>query len=83
MQSCLETQAVVNLKEHVHEDVTAVAMSTGYLHRYQSMVQVRQQIVVLLMSDWTLLSFDHTFKLLWKVELKGKDGGEKPSYVLV
>ena len=54
-------------------------MASGYLHRYQSIVQVRQQIVVVLMSDWTVLSFDHTLKLLWKAEVKGEAGGEKPS----
>ena len=48
-------------------------MAAGYLQKYQSMLQVRHQVVVVLMSDWTVICFDHTLKLLWKVKVQ-KDG---------
>ena len=71
-------QAIVNLNEHVAEYVSAVAMASGYLQRYQSMVQVRHQTVVVLMSDWTVLCFDHTLKLLWKVMARGEEQEKFP-----
>ena len=46
--------------------VRPAAMATGYLQKFQSMVQVRKQVVVVLLSDWTVLCFDHTLRLLWK-----------------
>ena len=49
-------------------DVTTrpVAMATGFLRPYQSMLQVRHQVVALLMSDWSVVCLDHQLKLLWK-----------------
>jgi len=43
-----------------------VAMATGFLRPYQSMIQVRQQVVVVLASDWTVVCLDHELRLLWK-----------------
>lgn len=43
-----------------------VAMATGYLRTYQSMIQVREQVVAVLTADWTVLCLDHELKLLWK-----------------
>ena len=48
-------------------------MATGYLHPYQSMLQVRHQVIAVLTSDWTVLCFDHELKLLWKNKLKDED----------
>ncbi len=65
----------MNLDEHVTEGVKPVAMATGYLQKYQSMVQVRHQVITLLMADWTVLCLDHNLKLLWKVNVEDKDMG--------
>ncbi|XP_072024501.1 uncharacterized protein [Amphiura filiformis] len=46
-----------------------VAMATGYLDAYQSMIQVRQQVIIVLTSDWTVLCFDHQLQLLWETQL--------------
>lgn len=46
-----------------------VSMATGYLQPYQSMLQVRHQVIAVLTSDWTVLCFDHELKLLWKNKL--------------
>ncbi len=51
------------------EHVRPAAMATGYLQKFQSMIQVRKQVVVVLLSDWTVLCFDHTLKLLWKTKV--------------
>ena len=59
-------QFEVNLAELSEGTVRPVAMATGFLRPYQSMLQVRQQVVALLMSDWSVLCLDHQLKLLWK-----------------
>lgn len=59
-------QFEVDLLEISSVNIRPVAMGTGFLHPYQSMVQVRHQVVVLLMSDWSVLCLDHQLKLLWK-----------------
>ena len=64
--SLSHTQAEVNLAEHKDADVRPVAMATGFLRSYQSMVQVRRQVVAILLSDWSVLCLDHELKLLWK-----------------
>ena len=73
-------QASVNLREVLRElkgDVRPVGMGAGYLQKYQSMLQVRYQVVVLLLSDWTVLCYDHTLSLLWKSGLrKTREEGE-------
>lgn len=46
-----------------------VTMATGYFRPYQSMLQVRQQVIAVLTSDWTVLCLDHQFKVLWKTKL--------------
>jgi len=51
------------------DDVRPAAMATGYLQKFQSMVQLRKQVVVVLLSDWTVICFDHTLKLLWKTKV--------------
>ncbi len=48
-------------------------MATGYLQSYQSMLQVRHQVISVLTSDWTVLCFDHELKLLWKNKLTDKN----------
>ena len=48
-------------------------MATGYLQPYQSMLQVRHQVISVLTSDWTVLCFDHELKLLWKNKLTNKN----------
>ena len=50
-----------------------VAMATGYLQRYQSMVQMRKQVVVVLLSDWMVICLDHTLKLLWKAQVEERE----------
>lgn len=57
----------------MREGVRPVGMATGFLQAYQSMLQIRHQVIVVLMSDWTVLCYDHTLKLLWKVRVQGKD----------
>ena len=59
-------QAEANLADLTDVGNKPVAMATGFLRPYQSMVQVRHQVVALLMSDWSVLCFDHQLKLLWK-----------------
>ena len=63
---CLLLQAEADLVEHSEGGSRPVAIATGFLRPYQSMVQVRQQVVALLMSDWSVLCFDHQLKFLWK-----------------
>lgn len=46
-----------------------VVMSTGFTVVYQSMVQVRQQIIVIATDDWQVFCYSHEFKLLWKQRL--------------
>ena len=73
----------MTLSEHVAESeegdaadgVVPVSIASGYLQQYQSMLQVRHQVVVVLMSDWTVLCFDHTLKLLWKVKVEKDNVG--------
>ena len=60
-------QFEVDLPEVSEGMARPAAMATGFLRPYQSMVQVRQQVVVLLMSDWSVVCLDHQLKLLWKV----------------
>ena len=67
MCSCLLFQFEVDLAEISNVNSRPVAMATGFLRPYQSMVQVRHQVVALLMSDWSVLCLDHQLKLLWKV----------------
>lgn len=73
-------QVSVNLREALREqkgDVRPVGMGAGYLQTYQSMLQVRHQVLVLLMSDWTVLCYDHALNLLWKSSLrKRREEGE-------
>ena len=57
----------------VREGVRPVTMASGYLRRYQSMLQIRHQVVAVLMSDWMVLCFDHELKLLWKVKVADKE----------
>ena len=59
-------QFEVDLAEIGESTARPVAMATGFLRPYQSMLQVRQQVVALLMSDWSVLCLDHQLKLLWK-----------------
>ena len=59
-------QAELNLADHVDVGIKPVAMATGFLRSYQSMVQVRRQVVAVLMSDWSVLCLDHRLRLLWK-----------------
>ena len=59
-------QFEVDLAEIVDVTIRPVAMATGFLRPYQSMLQVRHQVVALLMSDWSVLCLDHQLKLLWK-----------------
>lgn len=82
----------MNIRKLSESDGSPIAMATGYLKQYQSMVQVRQQVrhnihphahivthshiftyipvqvVVVLLSDWTVLCLNHELKLLWKVQ---------------
>lgn len=53
-----------------------VTMATGYLQPYQSMLQVRRQVVAVLTDDWTVLCLDHELKLLWKTRVSDKDRQE-------
>ena len=59
-------QFEVDLAEIVDVTIRPVSMATGFLRPYQSMLQVRHQVVALLMSDWSVLCLDHQLKLLWK-----------------
>ncbi|XP_022108707.1 uncharacterized protein LOC110988983 [Acanthaster planci] len=66
---------------HLQKDVTLVtgdaaqsnrqpkALATGYLEIYQSMLQIRMQVIVVVTSDWTVLCFDHALNLLWETKL--------------
>ncbi|XP_033625650.1 uncharacterized protein LOC117288891 [Asterias rubens] len=45
------------------------ALATGYLEPYQSMLQVRKQVIVVVTADWTVLCFDHNLNLLWETKL--------------
>lgn len=77
-------QEDVDLGQLVSEGVWPVAMASGYLQQYQSMLQIRHQVVVVLMSDWTTLCFDHTLKLLWKTNtVKKKDTTDPHTILLV
>ncbi|KAL5466741.1 hypothetical protein EMCRGX_G030890 [Ephydatia muelleri] len=49
-----------------------IAFGTGFLQTYQSMVQVREQVVAVLTSDWTVLCLNHHLKLMWKVKVTGE-----------
>ena len=66
----------MNIKEDLPADVRPVAMGSGYLQKYQSMLQIRHQVVAVLMSDWTVLCYDHTLNLLWKSSLRKKQEAE-------
>uniref|UniRef100_A0A1X7T644 Uncharacterized protein n=1 Tax=Amphimedon queenslandica TaxID=400682 RepID=A0A1X7T644_AMPQE len=46
-----------------------VAMTTGFLQPYQSVVQVRKQVIAVLYSDWTLSCYNHNLKLMWSKKL--------------
>jgi hypothetical protein len=60
-------QGAVNVRE-LGDGGSPIAVATGYLKQYQSMVQVRQQVIVVLMSDWQVLCLSHELKLLWKAQ---------------
>ncbi|XP_013399961.1 uncharacterized protein LOC106166087 [Lingula anatina] len=51
-----------------------VAMATGYLEEYQSMVQVRKQVIVIVTSDWRVLCYDHELNLSWQKQLINTHG---------
>ncbi|XP_002735115.1 uncharacterized protein LOC100378520 [Saccoglossus kowalevskii] len=61
----LVTKHEVTLDSNKHP----VAIATGYLMEYQSMLQVRKQVVVALLSDWTVMCYDHKLQLLWQNKL--------------
>ncbi|XP_019863012.1 PREDICTED: uncharacterized protein LOC109591820, partial [Amphimedon queenslandica] len=50
-----------------------VAMTTGFLQPYQSVVQVRKQVIAVLYSDWTLSCYNHNLKLMWSQKLNKKE----------
>ncbi|XP_019851410.1 PREDICTED: uncharacterized protein LOC109581595 [Amphimedon queenslandica] len=50
-----------------------VAMTTGFLQPYQSVVQVRKQVIAVLYSDWTLSCYNHNLKLMWSQKLNEKE----------
>ncbi|XP_063439714.1 uncharacterized protein LOC134721003 isoform X1 [Mytilus trossulus] len=46
-----------------------VVMSTGFTVSYQSMIQIRKQIIVIATDDWQVFCYSHDFQLLWKQRL--------------
>ncbi|GAB1601233.1 uncharacterized protein LOC115216796 [Argonauta hians] len=42
-----------------------VAMTTGYLLPYKSMVQIRKQVIVVVTDRWNVLCYDESLQLLW------------------
>lgn len=64
---------MIDLGDYVGTGVGPVAMKTGYLQKYQSMVQVRHQVIVVLMSDWTVYCLDHNLKILWRIKVTSKE----------
>ncbi|XP_019851651.1 PREDICTED: ankycorbin-like [Amphimedon queenslandica] len=48
-------------------------MTTGFLQPYQSVVQVRKQVIAVLYSDWTLSCYNHNLKLMWSQKLNEKE----------
>ncbi|CAI9728019.1 Hypothetical predicted protein [Octopus vulgaris] len=51
-----------------------VAMTTGYLLPYKSMVQVRKQVIVVVTDHWQVLCFDENLQLLWTQQLRNMSG---------
>ncbi|XP_033124776.1 uncharacterized protein LOC117123065 [Anneissia japonica] len=46
-----------------------VLIEVGFLEPYKSVVQIRKQVVVVLLADTTVLCFDYKLRLLWKKQL--------------
>ncbi|XP_070575140.1 uncharacterized protein [Ptychodera flava] len=65
----LKIQHEASLKRKDTDSGQPVSIATGYLVQYQSMLQIRKQVVVVLTEDWTVLCFDSELKLLWENKL--------------
>ncbi|XP_041375556.1 uncharacterized protein LOC121388325 isoform X2 [Gigantopelta aegis] len=49
-----------------------VVMETGFTQPYLSMMQIRKQIIIIVMDDWQVLCYSYELKLLWQRKLMDK-----------
>ncbi|XP_071957958.1 uncharacterized protein [Antedon mediterranea] len=61
--------SLLNREDKNQDYKQPVLIEVGFLEPYKSMVQVRKQVVVVVLADTTVLCFDSKLRLLWKVQL--------------
>ncbi|XP_046553197.1 uncharacterized protein LOC124262710 isoform X1 [Haliotis rubra] len=58
-----------------------IVMRTGFTEPYQSMVQVRSQVIVLATEDWQVLCYSPALELVWRTSLMPAES-LKEAYVM-
>lgn len=59
----------LQLKRPENRIAQPVVLETGFITPYQSMMQIRKQIIIIVTNDWHVMCFDSDLTLLWEVAL--------------